>query len=378
MGHKVLITASVYRHIQNFHLPYIKAFQDSGWHVHVACGEAPERIPGAERSVFLPFVKRMSAPQNFKACQILRQLIWQERYTLVITHTSLAAFFTRLAVKGLRERPRIVNVSHGYLFHESTSAGKRALLIGAEQICAPETDMLLTMNRWDQEIAQRLHLGKQVEMIPGIGVDFSRLDNVVPELGEQLRQKLGIPKSNFILVYGAEFSKRKNQATLLRALALLPERVSLLLPGEGVLLNECRHLAEELGVARRVYFPGQVQDMAPWYAASNAATSSSLSEGLPFNIMEAMYLGLPVVASAVKGHIDLLGDGVHGLLFPSKDSVSCAEQIMELIRRPDLRTGMSIAARTSVGVYALEQVLPQVMECYLKTAGVPEYTGEYF
>lgn len=378
MEYSVLITASVYRHIQNFHLPYIKAFQNSGWRVHVACGEAPERIPGAERSITLPFVKRMSAPQNFRASQILRGLIHRERYTMVISHTSLAAFFTRLAVKGLRERPQMVHMSHGYLFDGSTPAGKRALLTGAERFCAPETDLLLAMNRWDLETAQRLRLGRRVEMVPGIGVDFSRLDRVAPELGLQLRQQLAIPKGNFVLIYGAEFSKRKNHETLLRALALLPGWVSLLLPGDGVLLENCRRLADELGVSRRTYFPGQVQDMAPWYAAAGAAVSSSLSEGLPFNIMEAMYLGLPVAASAVKGHTDLLRNGESGLLFPPKDPASCAEQIMELLRRPDLGTSMAAAARADVEPYALERVLPQVMERYLETAGVPVRTAVLF
>ena len=54
-----------------------------------------------------------------------------------------------------------------------------------------------------------IFLGKQVEKIPGMGVDFSRLDAVTPENGERLRKSLGIPKDAFVLLYLAEFSKRK-------------------------------------------------------------------------------------------------------------------------------------------------------------------------
>lgn len=360
----VLITASVYRHIRNFHLPYINAFRERGWSVHIACADAPEQIPGAECVFSLPFTKRMSAPQNFIAAHKLRRLIRKYRYDLIVTHTSLAAFFTRLAVKGMRRRPRVVNMVHGYLFHEETPALKRAVLTGAERFTAPETDVILTMNRWDYEAARAMRLGREIDPVPGIGVDFSRLDGVVPARGRALRQELGIPSDAFVLVYGAEFSNRKDQSTLLRAMALLPSCVYLLLPGEGKLLDGCRALAKELGVEGRVRFPGQAADMTPWYSAADAAVSSSRSEGLPFNVMEAMYLRLPVIASRVKGHVDLLREGESGLLFAPGDENACAQQIMRLVEDPALGRALGQRAREDAEQYALEHVLPKVMACY--------------
>lgn len=364
MGKRVLITASVYRHIKNFHLPYINAFQEKGWTVHVACADAPEYIPGAECAFSIPFTKRMSAPQNFIASHRLRRLIRTYRYDLIVTHTALAAFFTRLAVKGMRDRPRVVNMVHGYLFDERTSGLKRAVLIGAEQFTAPETDLILTMNQWDYEAAQAMRLGREIDSVPGIGVDFARLDRVTPEQGWALRRELGIPSDAFVLIYGAEFSARKDQATLLRAMALLPPCVYLLLPGDGKLLDRCKALAEELGVAGRVRFPGHIADMTPWYSAADAAVSSSRSEGLPFNIMEAMYLGLPVVASRVKGHTDLLREGESGLLFAPGDEKACGLQIMRLVEDPKLGQALGLCAREDAEQYALEYVLPEVMACY--------------
>ena len=364
MEKRVLITASVYRHISNFHLPYINAFRERGWMVHVACADAPEHIPGAERAFPLPFTKRMSAPQNFIAARWLRRMIRTYHYDLVVTHTSLAAFFTRLAVKGMRGRPRMVNMVHGYLFDEHTSGLKRAVMTGAERLTAPETDLILTMNRWDYEAAYAMRLGREIDLVPGIGVDFSRLGGAAPERGRALRQELGIPADAFVLIYGAEFSARKDQSTLLRAMALLPSRVYLLLPGDGRLLDRCKALAEELGIEGRVRFPGHTADMAPWYSAADAAVSSSRSEGLPFNIMEAMHLELPVVASRVKGHTDLLREGESGLLFARGDENACAEQIMRLVEDPALGRALGLRARAEAEQYALEYVLPKVMACY--------------
>ena len=97
-------------------------------------------------------------------------------------------------------------------------------------------------------------------------------------------------------MYAAEFSPRKNQAMLLRALPALPEQVCLLLPGDGVLRASCMELAATLGVEKRVVFPGHVGDMPRWYAAADAAVSASRARGC-LSQMEAMYRGLPVVAA---------------------------------------------------------------------------------
>lgn len=364
MEKRVLITASVYRHIKNFHVPYINAFRERGWIVHIACAGAPEYVPGVERAVSLPFTKRMSAPQNFIAAYKLRRLVQEYRYDLIAAHTALAAFFTRLALKGMRDRPRVVNMVHGYLFDERTPVLKRAVMVGAERLTAAQTDTLLTMNQWDYEAACAMNLGREIDSVPGIGVDFSRLDSVMPEQGQALRQELGIPPEAFVLVYGAEFSVRKDQGTLLRAMALLPACVYLLLPGEGKRWDRCKALAKELGVEERVRFPGHAADMSPWYAAADAAVSSSRSEGLPFNIMEAMYLRLPVVASRVKGHTDLLREDESGLLFAPGDERACAEQVMRLVKDPGFGQALGRRAYEDTEQYALESVLPKVMAYY--------------
>ena len=104
--------------------------------------------------------------------------------------------------------------------------------------------------------------------------------------------------------------------------------------------------------------------MAPWYAAADAAAAASRIEGLPFHVMEAMYLGLPVVASAVKGHVDLIEEGQNGLLYPYGDSKAFARQVRRLLEEPGLRDGMAARTRASVLQYGLEQVLPQVWDCY--------------
>lgn len=364
-GRRILFTASTWSHLANFHRPYLRALADRGYLVDGACGGAPAELSELARAIPLPLEKKMTSPKNLAAAAQLRRLLVSGEYDLVSCHTALAAFFTRLAVEGLPKsrRPRVVCIAHGYLFDRNTSAAKTALLAGAEKFTAPVTDLVLTMNRWDFAYASTHRLGRRVANIPGMGVDFSSLDRADPRAGLALREELGFGPERFLLVYGAEFSQRKSQEVLLRALALLPQRAVLLLPGQGELLPRCQALARELGVADRVVFPGHV-NMAPWYAAANAVVPSSRSEGLPFNLMEAMHCGLPAVASDVKGHQDLICHGKSGLLYPYGDAAACARQIQTLMDDPLLAQGLGRAGRQAMEPFRLDTVLPQVMEEY--------------
>ena len=363
----VLCTASTFSHIINFHLPYLRRFRELGWQVSVACGGDWRDIPYADETVVLPLEKKMSSPANLRAAGMLRNMMEREHYDLVISHTSLAAFFTRWAVRGLRDRPKVVDVVHGYLFDDETPAVKMLLLTRAELLLASKTDLVLTMNAWDTQWAEAHHAAARVEEIPGMGVELRRFQTA-GETRQAMRDKLGLAEQDVVLVYPAEFSGRKEQATLLRAMPLLPPQIKLLLPGSGARLEACRALADELGVAERVRFPGQVRDIPVWLGAADIAVSSSRSEGLPFNIMESMACGLPVVASDAKGHTDLIGPE-NGLLFPRGDEAAFAAAVRKLAADAGLRAWMGQAGREKMQRYALDAVLPQVMERYLSVTG---------
>lgn len=371
MAGKILFVASTRSHILTFHLPYLKALQEEGFTIHGAWGGAEGDVPYVDEIIYLPFEKQMTSFKNFLISKRLRKQIRAEAYDCVIVHTSLAAFFTRLAVLGLPSRPRVINMAHGYLFDDRTGWLKRTILLAAEKLTAPVTDLLITMNEWDYQTALKHHLGTKVINIPGIGVDFDRLERQQATYSPSLRRSLGFADDDFVLIYPAEFSSRKSQHVLIRALAELPEQVKLLLPGSGALLEECKTLTTQLGVSDRVVFPGYVTDMGAWYMAADAAVSASRSEGLPFNIMEAMYSGLPIAASIAKGHTDLIADENSGLLYPYGDHSACAAQIGRLLADPALAAALAEQARLDVLQYALDKVFPQVMALYHSVLPVP-------
>jgi len=359
MSRRVLVVASTFGHIANFHLPYIAGLKEAGFELHVACGGKRMNIPGTGRLVELPLEKRILSMKNLKAAKILHRLYHESDYKLIIMHTSLAAFYVRLALAGMRHRPRTVNVVHGYLFDEKSRGIKPVLLEMAERMLAPLTDCALTMNAYDLRWARENRAAKRVHFIPGMGVDEEKLR------GKAIRSEYGLSDDDFVLIYPAEFSKRKNQELLIRALPRLPEKVKLVLPGDGDRLDMCRMLAEKLGVSGRVVFTNYVHNIAALLGISDAAVSASRSEGLPFNVAEAMLCGLPVIASSAKGNTELVEDGVNGFLYEYGDLNGFVKAVERLIDNPTMRQNMGTRGREKAAEYTLKHAYPLVMGEYL-------------
>ena len=356
---KILYAASVPIHLRNFHVPYIAELVARGDSVWVlCCGEY--RQDGIARAVDLPMKKNTLSPVNLLSALRAAKLIRRERFDLICTHTSLAAFVVRLAVLLAGKRSaRVVNIVHGYLFDENTKPLRRCLLLGAERFLRGVTDRVVVMNRCDLEIARKHRLGREIVLIPGVGVDFSRFGNGERE---SFRRELGLKEEDLLMLFPGEFSGRKNQAFLIEAMSDLPENLYLGLPGEGKCLEACRELAKRAGVGDRVFFPGQVKDLGGWYAAADICVSSSRYEGLPFNVMEGMFAGKPVVASRVKGHTDLVTDGVGGFLYDWNDRREYIAGICKLAENRDLRERMGAENRALVLRYGRERVFREVMD----------------
>lgn len=356
---RVLMTASTLGHFMNFHKPYIQAFQQDGWQVDLGCpfpgGEPPLDDVGV---INLPFVKKMSSLKNLAVTAQIRGIVSQ--YDLVVCHTTLASFFTRLALLGMSERPRVVSVAHGYLMTAHGSSAKNGVLLRAERAVAGVTDLVLTMNQWDYQLAKREKLGRDVQLIPGMGVPLMGSGTAV-----DLHQALGLPATAFVLGYGGEYSKRKNQSFLIKAMKSLPDHVYLVLWGRGACQGKYQALADKLGVSNRVIFAGHVPALSSWYQGCQAVVSSSVSEGLPFHVMEAMMAGVPVILSKVKGHEDLVNHGGSGLLYPLNDEKEFCQQVMALYGDYNLGKKLARKARENSEWYTLDVVLPNVMDLYL-------------
>ncbi len=185
--------------------------------------------------------------------------------------------------------------------------------------------------------------GKPIRVIPN-GVDTTRYQPR-PELREDIRQELGVPRDVFLVSYHGRVEKRKNVDLLIRgvARARASTPVHACIIGDGPMIDEVRALAAKLEAPAT--FTGFRTDVARLLSAADAAVHLSTAEGMPNSVLEAMASGLPVIASAATSHAVQIDDGVHGFLVPPGQAEPIAEAILKLARAPELRMRMGRAAR---------------------------------
>ncbi len=364
---KILFAASTLSHIENFHIPYLKYFKEQGFEVHIMGKENNKLpIPYVDKVFPINFEKNMFSFKNFISAFKISKLIKKEKYSTISTHTILASFFTRLGIMlSLKKHPLVINTVHGYLFDENSDFIKKVIMILAEKFVRPVTDTILVMNSTDYEIAKKYNLYKKnLYSIDGMGINASKFPFSTEENKSYLREKYNIPKDDFLLIYVAEFSKRKNQQFLIDSIKILISEgynnVKLLLLGDGVLLDDMKQYSKTLGIEDNIIFKGYIKEVCNYYQISDICVSSSRIEGLPFNIMEAMSTGLPIIASKIKGHIDLVDHESNGFLYNFDDIDSFCNYVKMLYSDRSLLTSMGISSNELSKNYTLESVYPEI------------------
>lgn len=370
---KILFTASTLSHIENFHLPYLEQFKKQGYIVHIM-GKPNNKftIPYVDKIIPIAFEKNMFSLKNIFISFQIAKIIGTENYDIVNLHTTLAAFFTRLGIMlSLKKPTLVINTVHGYLFDNKSSFLKRTIMLSAEKFTKCVTNTIIVMNSEDYEIAKKYKLYKNnLYSIKGMGITLSKFPPVSLKDKISLREKHSFNENDFLLVYVAEFSKRKNQKFLLSSLKELINggftNIKLVLLGDGALLDEVKAYAKELNILNNVIFTGYTKDTCTYYQLSDICVSSSRIEGLPFNIMEAMSVGLPVIASKVKGHSDLVIQNENGFLFEYDNINEFCNYVKTLYTDKNLLQSIGSKSHELSKQYSLDAVLQNTVNIICK------------
>jgi glycosyltransferase involved in cell wall biosynthesis len=288
--------------------------------------------------------------------------------------------FWRLYNLLCRERPTIL---HTWMFHSNIAGRVAGRLAGVPIIISGERTMGME-SRWRywlirltdpltdcvvcvspqvaNFIAQQVGIPRyKISVIPN-GIELWRFKSM-PSQG-QARLELGLPCNQMLLGSVARLDPVKRLDVLFQALVSMPD-IHAVLVGGGSQSAELRALTDRLGLAGRIRFAGQQQNVVPWLAAMDVFVLSSDREGMSNALLEAMAAGLPVVATAVGGNPDVVEDGVTGFLVPPRDPVAMAEALSTLMHDPQLRLRMGLSGRKRVlQHFDAEQVAQQTQTLY--------------
>ncbi len=320
------------------------------------CGEggyldAEVKADRAVRTRFLDsLVREVSPARDFLAFLELWSVFQAERPDVVHTHSSKAGILGRLAA-ALAGVPVVIHTYHGFGFHDRQSAPLKALYVALERLCARFTTRLVFVSRANAAYAERHGLGRaEGATVIRSGV---RLADFPAEVdAAKLKMSAGIGMHKKVVVCVGNLKPQKNAADFVaaaaKAAAAVPEARFVYL-GDGPQRRALEAKAFALGLEGKLLFLGWRRDGAQWLAASDVFALTSLWEGLPRALVEALRTGLPSVCYATDGVVDVLRDGENGYLIPPGDVDAFAGRLVQLLTDDALRRRLGAAAAGSIG-----------------------------
>ena len=372
---KVLFVATVVKtHMMQFHIPYLKMFQEMGWETAVASKNDYENpadciIPYCDTYYDIPFERLPWKPKNILSYKLLKKIIDEGNYEIIHCHTPVGAMIARLAALSARKKgTKVIYTAHGFHFFKGAPLRNWLLFYPAEWLLAPVTDVLITINKEDHARALRRLHAKRIEYVPGVGIHTEKFREL--DMDRQAkRESLGYGEKDFLLLTVAEMTPNKNHITILKALSLLKDQeefrsMHYLICGRGEMWASLEESARELGVSDHVNFLGYRADAPELYQASDLFLFVTLREGLSVALMEAMSSGMPIVCARIRGNTDLIDDGISGV-FSENTPEAVAEHILAMYRDPEDRKALGRAASEKALLFDEKNVLQQVKEIYL-------------
>lgn len=367
---KVLFTANLDSFFYKFLIPYLKWFKEHGYEVHVATKGNNFKIPYCDKRFDVCFARTPFTFDNIKSYNQLKKILKENKYDIIHCHTPFGGAITRFAAKKARkEGTKVIYTAHGFHFFEGASKKDWLIFYNSEKYLSRLTDVIVTINKSDYEQAKKFY-AKKTYLIHGIGADEEKFKiDLTKEEKDKLRKSVKVNKSDFVMMYPAELNNNKNQMMLIDAMKILVEKdkkYKLLLPGQDSLNGKLQERVKELGLEKNIIFLGFRKDISKLLQITDLSVATSKREGLPVNIIEAMYAGLPVVCTNTRGQIDLIKNNVNGFVCESGDYKKFAKCIEKIAKDKNLAKKFSIQNKKDVQKYLLENTLKEMSKIYLE------------
>ena len=364
---KVLFVATITKHINTFHIPYLKWFKEQGYEVHVA-SRGEEKIEFCDKHYNLPFERFPLKKNNLKTYKELKKIINNNQYEIVHCHTPVGGVLTRLAARRARKKgTTVIYTAHGFHFYKGAPLLNWIIYYPIEKICAKWTDCLITITEEDFILARKKIKAKRIEHINGVGMNTEKFQKELSEDEKNdKRRELGINKNDIVFSYVAELNKNKNQILLIEAIKELKKEfpnIKLLLVGTGPLAEEYQKIIKKQSLENNIKLLGKRNDINELLSITDIYLASSIREGLPVNIMEAMYKKLPIIATDNRGHRELVENNVNGYIVKN-NSKELIEKIKNMMKNNEKKEKFKGNSYKSTLKYQMKEVLEEVKTIY--------------
>ena len=369
--------------------PQLRAFAEAGYEVLGMSAPGPYvaelEASGIAHVPLKHATRAAAAGRDLLALAELRRLFRRLRPDVVHTHNPKPGVYGRLAARAARV-PAVVNTVHGIYAQPQDPWPRRALVYGLERLAATCSQAELVQNPEDVETLVRIGIPRAKLTLLGNGIDLDRFDpsRLDPSAVARARQEIGAGPDDVVCGAVGRLVWEKGYRELLATAAAVRERF----PGARFVVvgpsdpdkSDALSTADiETARAAGVVFLGLRRDVEVLYGAMDLYVLASYREGFPRSAMEAAAMGLPVVATDIRGCRQVVEPGVTGLLVPPRDSAALTAAVSALVADGDRRAAMGAAGRSkALTEFDQRRVISVTLGTYdrlLRRARQEEVTG---
>ena len=313
-------------------------------------------------------VRNVSPWDDLLAIYELRRQMAQFRPDVVLCISSKAGFVGALAATGLRAvlpSLKIIYRIGGWTFNDPWSTWKKRLFIGLERISARWKDIIVVNNSSDLDRARQLGICPRRDVVliyNGLDTHLPALDrsSARASLSRRIPEKLHGMPYEWLVGTVANLYPTKDLQTLVRAAALTAGNVRFLVMGDGPQRQLLEDLIVQHELQGRFFLLGRVDDAWMYLAALDVFVLSSVKEGFPWALLEAMSAMVPTVATCVGAVPEIIEDGVSGIISEPANSRQLAKAIGRLLNSAKLRHNLAIQGKQRIrDRFSLSEMISQ-------------------
>ena len=349
---KILIITTVSGFLYQFERENVRILQELGYEVHYAANRKEKIYVYEEKEMqelgvhFHPIEIEKSPYQFEKNRKALRQLvniIREENIQVIHCHTPVGGMLGRLAGhKCRRQNVKVIYTAHGFHFYQGAPNPQSRICYFAEKMLARFTDVLIVINEEDFLNAKRFRLKKNgcLYKIPGVGLDMEQFRPFSQDERKAAREKLGLREEDFFLLSVGELNENKNQHAVLLALDQMRKEGKNIrnlrygICGDGCYREQMEVCISRLNLKENAVMYGYCHPIWPILGCADALIFPSRREGLGMAALEALSMGIPVIAADNRGTREYMQPGKNGYVC-RWDDISGFVQAIEKIRNMD-------------------------------------------
>ncbi|MDD2523056.1 MAG: glycosyltransferase family 4 protein [Anaerolineaceae bacterium] len=320
------------------------------------------RLQEKDQEVF--FATAWAGPNNLgnfiAGCKALREYAEREKPVVLHSHFQQGTYAAIWLKKKLKI-PVVVRTTHNVLEWEPGFLGRVKEVI-SDFVYPRQLDAEVGVSKAIVEqlsIRYPTHSKKVRPILAYNGILLPSVDNTSSVTRNA--------ENGFTIGTVGRLAEQKGYTYLLAAIPSILEhhpQTRLIFLGDGELRSQLEAQTRQLGLQTHVEFAGQVDDVLARLPLFDLFVSSSLWEGLPTVIMEAMAVGLPVIATDIPGTREMISDTINGRLVPPGDPVALADAITGMIENPQMRQDFGKAGKKSVKKFSIEEIAKTYLELY--------------